>query len=79
MHRTTMIYFSQVVLYEPIADTRAEPNAHGTHVVGSICGQAQNNSIEQQYDGMAPQAKVVFQGIFSQSIHYLKDFVPCYG
>lgn len=53
----------QVVLYENLVDSSDPFSGHGTHVVGSILGQAVDpSSAPAQYDGVAINAKIAFQG-----------------
>jgi hypothetical protein len=58
----------KVVLYQPLVDEEDEGAGHGTHVVGSICGAAlDNSSLAAAYDGVAAGARIAFQGMGGRS------------
>jgi subtilisin family serine protease len=49
----------KIVWYNPIADAADDAEGHGTHVAGSLAGNAYSNSFLKDYNGMAPDAKLV--------------------
>jgi hypothetical protein len=60
----------KIVQYHPYADDLTEYAGHGSHVCGSIAG----NSISGEfgdYDGMAPDAKVILIACFTS--HYISN------
>ena len=51
----------KVFLYNAYADDKEEgANAHGTHVAGTLVGEALTESILSQYNGIAYKARLVF-------------------
>ncbi|KAL9653802.1 hypothetical protein ABK040_012863 [Willaertia magna] len=50
----------KITSYWGFMDTISENNAHGTHVSGSVLGNAPSGSSLKEYNGMAQEAKVAF-------------------
>jgi subtilisin family serine protease len=57
----------KVIAYVPFGDTSDDSNGHGTHVTGSICGNALDVTADSgqiaSHSGQAPAAKLYFQDI----------------
>lgn len=49
----------KVIQYVAFADDRDDEDGHGTHVCGSIAGKSLSGT-KNEYDGMAPEAKIAF-------------------
>ena len=64
----------KVVQYIMYADSSDDEDAHGTHVCGSIAGQAATNTAtlsDTAYDGMSPGARLSFFDIGPDGLDYL--------